>query len=203
MPNKSQTGDASLGANSIGGATNDPATGFIRTEQELKRQTPLIAPTAGKWTMPNGIMHLPDRRRRGGGGDVHPWKVTLSYDAGLDAWAAQMKGGFISTKKGDFDTGFLVPATNPYNDRTFNAVAANDIVYARVSTAQTIAFFCAPYAEDLSDWNPITDTNTRYPIARIIDEGEDSLVVHQFARSNLYTDTICWNGEAKFILRPF
>ena len=207
MPNKSQTGDASLGANSIGGATNDPATGFIRTEQELKRQTPLIAPTAGKWTMPNGIMHLPDRRRRGGGGgDVHPWKVTVdAHEADELPTARLAEYGRI--------TYYDKPTSTAPSGSSSFTVDDDTILQIRVKTAKiggAVTYLLETYTDqsgnNFSDWSTYTvnqngDVDFFYPIAEFYRKIDGLIYVRQLARSNLQTVLGCFNGySAKYVM---
>jgi len=206
MPNKSQTGDSSFGARGLGGANNDPATGFIRTEQELKRQTPLIAPTAGKWTMPNGIMHLPDRRRRGGGGGTHPWKITIgAHEPGSQAEAKITEFGRV--------TYYNQPnSTRPSGSSSWT-VDDNTILQIRVRTAKVdgavtykLEAVTSQSSPRWDDWSSFTvnengDVDFLYPLAEFYRSYNGLIEVHQLARNNLQTVEGCSNGyNAKYII---
>lgn len=204
MPNKSQTGDSSFGARGLGGANNDPATGFIRTEQELKRQTPLIAPTAGKWTMPNGIMHLPDRRRRAGG-STHPWKITIdAHEPDELAEVNIVEFGRVTYYN---QPNSVVPSGSSSWTVDDNTVLQIRVKTAKVDGAVTYVLETFTSQSELTwdDWSTFTvneneDVDFFYPLAEFY-RSNGLIRVRQLARNNLQTVVGCFNGyEAKYII---
>lgn len=131
---------------------------------------------------------------------MHPWKVTLSYDADLDLWTSTMSVGRVCT--------YLMPSTISISGPSVDTVTANTIISLETSKAVnpdiTIKYSTVELLGDFVPQEVISDDlKTRYPLAYIVNNpATQQLEVRQLARSNFWLVDVCYNGQKAAFLTP-
>jgi len=200
MPSKKYNGNSPLQGLRLGS--------FADVELEVAKRSPRQALTTGVLQTPSGAIHTPKRRRRSKAGTTHPWRVSLSSDAG-NYTARILEGrifdGLLSVNEIAFDTQVVDGVAQAVGQNS--PVDVNDVVcikytYAADGNPATIKFTVQPAGVDFADWeateetgDPAVVTATFYPLAKIVDKDDSTLEVQQMATSHLVVVPICYNGQ--------
>ena len=221
MPSKIRTANSPLGNTRLQSSTGlDTSAGFDRTEDQLLRRTPLEVSSTGRINLPNGMLHLPSRKRgRASGGGTLPWSCRFviernANDTPTSAKVLVTQGKLYKDFPGlpsnvtliGEGAGAGAPAVQPVDgvfQLTFLEPTSTYMVFLELwqvqeTEALTYKVNTALYA----NFEPAADTETvdgvdynvlKYPIGYYSPSISSPSV--SLARNNYYVTTVCANGQ--------
>jgi hypothetical protein len=205
------------GNNPLGGARLDPSSGVeaaVGLEAAIGLRTPMPSMDCGSKQLPNQTIIIPKKRRSGRGGTPIPWTVSLAstVDEEVTTYTSSIVQGTVVDGILSHTTVTVVNNLVDGSEVPLEVVETDLIVltYTYATDTPTDEIFSVdiatvdgsykPYDEDEED--PPNVIAVKYPLAQIISDGGDGLVVEQFARNNLALTMVCLDGKALKYFQP-